>query len=153
MPQIDVERPDTLARQVYDGLCRDITSGNNGASCLVGYDLCIGHGFEFQDAAARVAKDFPRTVFVTTSGSRTAPNLAPIVFELEQATYLCGLAAVDGDVEQRRLPVGQRPQRQAAAVGGPRIQLVVLARLRQRSGGAAGDRHHANRGDDIRHGG
>jgi hypothetical protein len=23
---------------------RDITSGNNGASCLVGYDLCTGRG-------------------------------------------------------------------------------------------------------------
>ncbi len=58
-----------------------------------GYALCIGHGFEFQDAAARVAALYPKTVFVTTSGSRTAPNLAPIVFELEQATYLCGLVA------------------------------------------------------------
>ncbi|HSB36114.1 MAG TPA: BMP family ABC transporter substrate-binding protein, partial [Thermoanaerobaculia bacterium] len=58
-----------------------------------GYALCFGHGFEFQDAAARVASGYPKTVFVTTSGSRTAPNLAPIVFELEQATYLCGLVA------------------------------------------------------------
>ena len=58
-----------------------------------GYALCFGHGFEFQDAAARVAAEYPKTVFVTTSGSRTAPNLAPIVFELEQATYLCGLVA------------------------------------------------------------
>jgi basic membrane protein A and related proteins len=58
-----------------------------------GAALCIGHGFEFQDAAARVAKEYPATVFVTTSGSRTARNLAPIVFELEEATYLCGLAA------------------------------------------------------------
>jgi basic membrane protein A len=58
-----------------------------------GYALCFGHGFEFQDAAARVAREYPKTVFVTTSGSRTAPNLAPIVFELEQAAYLCGLVA------------------------------------------------------------
>ena len=58
-----------------------------------GTALCIGHGFEFQDAAARVAKEYPGTVFVTTSGSRTAKNLGPIVFELEEATYLCGLAA------------------------------------------------------------
>ncbi len=58
-----------------------------------GYSLCFGHGFEFQDAAARVAKDFPRTVFVTTSGSRVSANQAPLVFELEQATYLCGLVA------------------------------------------------------------
>ena len=53
----------------------------------------FGHGFEFQDAAARVAKEYPKTIFVTTSGSRTGPNLAPIVFELEQAAYLCGLVA------------------------------------------------------------
>jgi basic membrane lipoprotein Med (substrate-binding protein (PBP1-ABC) superfamily) len=58
-----------------------------------GYALAFGHGFEFQDAAERAAKEFPKTVYVTTSGSRTAKNLAPIVFELEQAAYLCGLAA------------------------------------------------------------
>jgi basic membrane lipoprotein Med (substrate-binding protein (PBP1-ABC) superfamily) len=58
-----------------------------------GYSLCFGHGFEFQDAAARVARDYPGTVFVTTSGSRTSTNQAPLVFELEQATYLCGLVA------------------------------------------------------------
>ena len=63
------------------------------AYAALGYALCFGHGFEFQDAAARVASAYPKTVFVTTSGSRTAPNLAPIVFELEQATYLCGLVA------------------------------------------------------------
>lgn len=58
-----------------------------------GTNLVFGHGFEFQDAAGRVAKEYPKTVFVTTSGSRTAPNLAPIVFELEQAAYLCGFLA------------------------------------------------------------
>ena len=55
--------------------------------------LEFGHGFEFQDAAARVAKDFPKTVFITTSGSTIRKNVAPMVFELEQATYLCGIAA------------------------------------------------------------
>ncbi len=58
-----------------------------------GYALCFGHGFEFQDAAARVAREYPNTVFLTTSGSRTSRNQAPLVFELEQATYLCGLVA------------------------------------------------------------
>ncbi len=58
-----------------------------------GYSLCFGHGFEFQDAAARVARDYPATVFLTTSGTRTSRNQAPLVFELEQATYLCGLVA------------------------------------------------------------
>jgi basic membrane lipoprotein Med (substrate-binding protein (PBP1-ABC) superfamily) len=58
-----------------------------------GYDLVFGHGFEYQEAAAKVAAEFPGTVFVTTSGNTVRPNLAPMVFELEQATYLCGLLA------------------------------------------------------------
>lgn len=58
-----------------------------------GYDLVFGHGFEYQEAAAKVAPEAPRTIFVTTSGSTVRPNVAPMVFELEQATYLCGLLA------------------------------------------------------------
>jgi basic membrane lipoprotein Med (substrate-binding protein (PBP1-ABC) superfamily) len=57
------------------------------------YALVFGHGFEYQEAAARVAAEFPHTVFVTTSGSTVRPNVAPMVFELEQATYLCGALA------------------------------------------------------------
>ena len=55
-----------------------------------GYDLVFGHGFEFQDAAAKVGGEYPETVFVTTSGSTVRDNVAPIVFELEQATYVLG---------------------------------------------------------------
>ena len=58
-----------------------------------GYDLVFGHGFEYQEAAAKLAPTFPKTVFVTTSGSTVRPNMAPMVFELEQATYLCGVLA------------------------------------------------------------
>lgn len=58
-----------------------------------GYRLVFGHGFEYQEAAARVAASYPETIFVTTSGNTVRPNVAPIVFELEQATYLCGFLA------------------------------------------------------------
>lgn len=58
-----------------------------------GYDLVFGHGFEYQEAAAKVATEAPGTIFVTTSGNTVRPNVAPMVFELEQATYLCGLLA------------------------------------------------------------
>jgi basic membrane protein A len=58
-----------------------------------GYDLVFGHGFEYQEAAAKVAAEAPGTIFVTTSGNTVRPNVAPMVFELEQATYLCGLLA------------------------------------------------------------
>src|SRR6478672_3341332 len=45
-----------------------------------GYDLVFGHGFEFQDAALRVAPDYPRTIYVVTSGSSVAANVAGIEF-------------------------------------------------------------------------
>ena len=34
-----------------------------------GFQLVFGHGFEFQDAAKRVGREFPDTFFVTTSGN------------------------------------------------------------------------------------
>lgn len=58
-----------------------------------GFNLAFGHGFEFQDAAAAAGKLFPSTVFITTSGSTVSANVAPMVFELEQATYLLGMIA------------------------------------------------------------
>lgn len=58
-----------------------------------GYDLIFGHGFEYQDAAARVGSEYPQSIFITTSGSTVRANVAPMVFELEQATYLCGWMA------------------------------------------------------------
>jgi len=58
-----------------------------------GYQLVFGHGFEFQDAARRVGRDFPDTFFVTTSGNTVTRNVGAIVFELEEATYLLGMMA------------------------------------------------------------
>ena len=56
-----------------------------------GYDLVFGHGFEFQDAAQRVAPSYPKTSYVVTSGTTVAPNLAGMSFAFEEASYLAGL--------------------------------------------------------------
>lgn len=58
-----------------------------------GYDLVIGHGFEFQDAAKRVGPDFPHTVYVTTSGTTYGGNVAGIAFAFSDASYLAGILA------------------------------------------------------------
>ena len=58
-----------------------------------GYNLVFGHGFEFQDAARRVAPEFPHTIFVTTSGSTSGPNLAGLTFGFTDASYLAGILA------------------------------------------------------------
>jgi basic membrane protein A len=58
-----------------------------------GYALVFAHGFEFQDAAERVSADFPQTVFIVTSGRRTKGNVSPLIFKLEEASYLAGMVA------------------------------------------------------------
>jgi basic membrane lipoprotein Med (substrate-binding protein (PBP1-ABC) superfamily) len=57
------------------------------------YNLVFGHGFEFQDAALRVAPEFPQTIYITTSGTSTAKNVAGIEFAFEEASYLAGMVA------------------------------------------------------------
>jgi basic membrane protein A and related proteins len=58
-----------------------------------GYSLVFGHGFEFQDAAKRVAPEYPHTIYVTTSGTTSGPNLAGMTFGFADASYLAGLLA------------------------------------------------------------
>jgi basic membrane protein A and related proteins len=58
-----------------------------------GYSLVFGHGFEFQDAANRVAPEFPKTIYVTTSGTTSGPNLAGMTFGFADASYLAGILA------------------------------------------------------------
>ena len=58
-----------------------------------GYDLVFAHGFEFQGAAERVSVQYPKTVFIVTSGARAHGNVAPLIFKLEDASYLAGMVA------------------------------------------------------------
>jgi basic membrane lipoprotein Med (substrate-binding protein (PBP1-ABC) superfamily) len=58
-----------------------------------GYELVFGHGFEFQDAALRVAPDYPGTVYITTSGTSVAKNVGGASFAFEEASYLAGMVA------------------------------------------------------------
>ncbi len=58
-----------------------------------GYDLVFAHGFEFQGPAERVSTQYPKTVFIVTSGARAQGNVAPLIFRLEEASYLAGMVA------------------------------------------------------------
>ncbi len=58
-----------------------------------GFDLVFGHGFEFQDAAVRVAPEYPGTLYVTTSGNQVGENVAGMTFAFEEASYLAGMVA------------------------------------------------------------
>jgi len=58
-----------------------------------GYKLVFGHGFEYNEPGVQIAKDFPGTVFVSSSGSMTSKNAGAIRFYLEQSFYLAGVLA------------------------------------------------------------
>lgn len=58
-----------------------------------GFDLVFAHGFEYTDAALEVAKSFPNTYFVVSSGSASSHNVASITFNVDQATYVEGVLA------------------------------------------------------------
>jgi basic membrane protein A and related proteins len=58
-----------------------------------GYSLIIGHGYEYNQVESEVAKDFPKTVFVSSSGGLSGTNFGAFRFYLEQSFYLAGMMA------------------------------------------------------------
>lgn len=58
-----------------------------------GYDLVFAHGNEYQDAAIRAGDLFPELTIVVSGGGRVSNNVIPLVFNLEEATYLAGMVA------------------------------------------------------------
>ncbi len=58
-----------------------------------GFNLVFAHGFEFTDAALKVGRDFPKTVFVVSSGSQTSQNVASLTFKVDDAAYVEGVLA------------------------------------------------------------
>ncbi|MEU2235462.1 MULTISPECIES: BMP family protein [Streptomyces] len=59
-----------------------------------GNNPVIGVGFSYAPAIAKVAKSFPKTTFgLIDDTSVTAPNIANLVFNEEQGSYLAGVAA------------------------------------------------------------
>ncbi len=59
-----------------------------------GYDVIIGHGNEFGDAAKTVAKEYPKVKFVVTSSDITQPpNLGSLNVVSQQAGFFAGVAA------------------------------------------------------------
>lgn len=60
-----------------------------------GFNLVFGHGFEFQGPAERIGAEYPNTIFVVTSGERVSAtgNVVPMVFGIEEGTFLAGMMA------------------------------------------------------------
>jgi len=58
-----------------------------------GYELIFAHGNEYQDAAIRAGEQFPDVTIIVSGGGRISENVAPLIFRLEEGSYLAGMAA------------------------------------------------------------
>ena len=58
-----------------------------------GYDVIFAHGNEYQDAAIRAGEQFPDLTIVVSGGGRVSENVVPLIFRLEEGSYLAGMAA------------------------------------------------------------
>jgi basic membrane protein A len=58
-----------------------------------GYDIIIGHGFEFGEPAAKIAPEFPNITYLVNNGNVSGPNLASLEPVFEEAGFLVGSLA------------------------------------------------------------
>ncbi len=58
-----------------------------------GYDMVLGHGFEFQDAAQTVSKEYPDTYFFISSSRVHDGNVIGLNTDSSQPFYLMGVIA------------------------------------------------------------
>lgn len=59
-----------------------------------GFDVIFGHGFEFQDAALKVAEQYPETIFMLTSNTYFAdPNVGSVSDDGVMKGFLGGIVA------------------------------------------------------------
>lgn len=60
-----------------------------------GYDVIIGHGFEFGDPALEVAATYPDVKFICIEADASADNVASYVMACEQTAYVEGIIAAN----------------------------------------------------------
>lgn len=58
-----------------------------------GYDLVIGHGFQFGEPAVRVGRRFPATKFAAIEANSSSKNAASFRIAVEESGYLMGIIA------------------------------------------------------------
>lgn len=58
-----------------------------------GYDVVFATSYGYMDPMLKVAKQFPKTVFMHCSGYKTAPNMGNYFGRMYEARYLSGLVA------------------------------------------------------------
>ena len=60
-----------------------------------GFNLVFAHGGQFDAAIQQVAGQFPNTFFVGVNGAASGANIASLLIDHLQASYLCGIIAAN----------------------------------------------------------
>lgn len=71
-----------------------------------GYDLVIGHGFQYGDPAKKVSSSFPDQYFMATEANSESENMASYVMSGEQGAYLMGILAASMSTSNKIGAVG-----------------------------------------------
>lgn len=74
-----------------------------------GYDVVIGHGYEFGDPALEVAETYPDTKFICTEADAFADNVASYVMACEQTAYVEGIIAASTSESGKLGAIGPIP--------------------------------------------
>ncbi|HWQ42143.1 MAG TPA: BMP family protein [Desulfosporosinus sp.] len=101
-----------------------------------GYDLVIGHGFQFQEPIIKVAAEFPKVKFALGTGFKTLPNTAIYDVKLEDGGYVMGTLAglmtktnkigVVGGADVSEIYRGHEAYKYAAKQVNPSVQIQEL---------------------------
>jgi basic membrane protein A len=86
-PDADVSYQESVPPSNFEEIFRSYASQ--------GYNLVIGHGFQFGDAAIKVSKEFPNVKFCVTSTSShfSPPNVCCVLNDTGEMGYLLGVLA------------------------------------------------------------
>lgn len=74
-----------------------------------GYDVVIGHRYEFGDPALEVAETYPDTKFICTEADASADNVASYVMACEQTAYVEGIIAASTSESGKLGAIGPIP--------------------------------------------
>ena len=115
-----------------------------------GYDLVMAAGTQFDAAANKVARSYPRTTFCVVNGMESSgANVAPIFPKEYEASYLAGILAASVTTKGQFATIGGFPNKAMAALLDVYEKTAVGLARKRGLAGAKAVRAYANSWDDV----
>jgi len=115
-----------------------------------GYDLIMAAGTQFDDAANKVAAEYPDTTFCVVNGFKADyPNVSPIFPKEYEASYIAALIAGEVTVNGKFATIGGFPNEAMEKLLDVYEAVTVAIAVDRGIAGASATRSYANSWDDI----